>query len=304
MLKRLTKQKTTITLVLLGAPLLLLCVATAADFPGRGGRLDYSGTDYWGPGDIVDRGLSMSPVPLYYDTNTRHNVGVGSYLVNAQYKCYSCHTPQSEGSDGSHYNLREFMGGRCFESYCSINLRPDHSGKPGGMDFDTFAERVRCGAYFPPGWDCSSGICGYGQFQCIGYDSDMSDGIASNGQYSGGGDLLQWMGEAWVVVGACDRCGSRLYPVQFIESFSSSSSSSDRPSCHSDDCSCASNGVYAGDLGYGIWLGHAYNVRGCRSSSGEPPVYMPSFSDLSDSELISMYAYFRALRDVRDIRSR
>ena len=40
----------------------------------------------------IEKGLTLSPVPLNLDGKDRDLVGLGSYIVNAQAACNDCHT--------------------------------------------------------------------------------------------------------------------------------------------------------------------------------------------------------------------
>jgi hypothetical protein len=104
--------------------------------------------------DRIEKGLTLSPVPLNLDGKDRDLVGLGSYIVNAQSACNDCHTspPFAEGGDPfkgqpEQINTARFLaGGMTFgPGIVSPNLTPDASGKPGGEDFDEFLEVMRTG---------------------------------------------------------------------------------------------------------------------------------------------------------------
>jgi hypothetical protein len=103
----------------------------------------------------IERGLTLSPVPLNLDGKDRDLVGLGSYIVNAQGACNDCHTnpPFVEGGDPFKGQLPEkvntarfLAGGMPFgPTLLSPNITPDASGNPGGADFDKFLRLMRTG---------------------------------------------------------------------------------------------------------------------------------------------------------------
>jgi mono/diheme cytochrome c family protein len=102
----------------------------------------------------IERGLSISPVPLDMDGKDRNLVGLGSYIVNAQGACNDCHTnpPFAPGGDPflgepEQINSEHFLaGGRPFgPEIVSPNITPDASGNPGGLSYEEFQYLLRTG---------------------------------------------------------------------------------------------------------------------------------------------------------------
>src|ERR1041385_5250221 len=70
----------------------------------------------------IEKGLTLSPVPLDLEGKDRNLVGLGSYIVNAQAACNDCHTnpPFVTGGDPfqgepEQINSAHFLaGGRSF----------------------------------------------------------------------------------------------------------------------------------------------------------------------------------------------
>ncbi len=102
----------------------------------------------------IERGLSLSPVPLNLDGKDRDLVGLGSYIVNAQAACNDCHTnpPFEPGGDPfkgepEKINAARFLGGGTpfGPTLVSPNITPDASGNPGGADFEEFQRYMRTG---------------------------------------------------------------------------------------------------------------------------------------------------------------
>jgi hypothetical protein len=102
----------------------------------------------------IEKGLTLSPVPLNLDGKDRDLVGLGSYIVNAQAACNDCHThtPFEPGGDPfkgepEKINSAHFLaGGTPFgPTLVSPNITPDASGKPAGADFDEFLHYMRTG---------------------------------------------------------------------------------------------------------------------------------------------------------------
>jgi hypothetical protein len=110
----------------------------------------------------IRRGFEISPVDLNLRGRNRALVGLGSYLVNAQFACSECHTwpqfapggnpflgePEVINSDGY------LAGGRAFGPIISNNITPDADGFPAGMTFAEFDLVMRSGIdrdhSFPP----------------------------------------------------------------------------------------------------------------------------------------------------------
>lgn len=99
-------------------------------------------------------GLAIAPVPL--DTNrwNRRQVGLGSYIVNAQAGCNDCHTFPSYAAGGDPFlgepeqiNTEGYMcGGRPFgPTIVSANISPDQNGLPAGLSRRAFIRLMRTG---------------------------------------------------------------------------------------------------------------------------------------------------------------
>ncbi|HEX8439345.1 c-type cytochrome [Archangium sp.] len=102
----------------------------------------------------IEKGLTVSPVPLNLDGKDRNLVGLGSYLVNVQSACAGCHTapPYVEGGDPyqgqpERINTARFLAGGVFfgPGLVSPNITPDASGNPGGASFEEFERYMRTG---------------------------------------------------------------------------------------------------------------------------------------------------------------
>lgn len=102
----------------------------------------------------IEKGLTLSPVPLDLDGKDRNLVGLGSYIVNAQAACTDCHTYPTfvEGGDPflgepEQMNSEHFLaGGRPFgPTVVSTNITPDASGNPGGLSYEEFKHLLRTG---------------------------------------------------------------------------------------------------------------------------------------------------------------
>jgi len=108
----------------------------------------------------IQEGFAIAPVPLDVDGKNRALVGLGSYIVNGQGDCNSCHTNATPDfiSGGNPYlgepeqidPERYLIGGRQFGGPAgprSRNLRPDPvTGLPAGYTFDEFLFVLRTGA--------------------------------------------------------------------------------------------------------------------------------------------------------------
>ncbi len=110
-------------------------------------------------------GLAIAPVPLNLQGKNRDQVGLGSYIVNAQADCNSCHTadPSTEYASGGnpYYGQRPTVinpatylsGGEDFGALVdgsaeivSRNLTPDRTGRPaGGRTYSQFVDIMRHG---------------------------------------------------------------------------------------------------------------------------------------------------------------
>jgi hypothetical protein len=123
----------------------------ASSLGGCGNDGDDGGTDT--ERARIEKGLTLSPVPLNLDGKDRDLVGLGSYIVNAQAACNDCHTnpPFSPGGDPfkgepERINAEHFLaGGVAFGPIVSPNITPDASGKPAGADFEEFERYMRTG---------------------------------------------------------------------------------------------------------------------------------------------------------------
>ncbi|HYI97599.1 MAG TPA: PKD domain-containing protein [Bryobacteraceae bacterium] len=86
--------------------------------------------------DAVQKGLSISPVPLNFAGRDRNQVGYGSYLVNAMGGCNDCHTNPNYSADGDPFkgmpkkiNVAGYMaGGIAFGPFTSRNITPSVEG--------------------------------------------------------------------------------------------------------------------------------------------------------------------------------
>ncbi|MCC2671594.1 MAG: CytoChrome c, class [Armatimonadetes bacterium] len=101
----------------------------------------------------IQQGLRIAPVPLDMRGKDRKLVGLGSYLVNSQSECVSCHTrpafaPGSNpflGERGRVNTVNYLAGGEAFGPFVSSNITPDVNGNPGGLTFEEFQVRIRTG---------------------------------------------------------------------------------------------------------------------------------------------------------------
>lgn len=114
-------------------------------------------------GRDAQQGKKIAPVPLNVQKKSAQRVYLGSYLVNGQGGCNSCHTcpsykgtnPDTVGGNGlgapdnpGPINTANYLAGgtpfpgrgKPFQgtTLTSANLTPDSSGKPGGMTFEDF----------------------------------------------------------------------------------------------------------------------------------------------------------------------
>lgn len=99
------------------------------------------------------RGFEINPVELNLRGKNRALVGLGSYLVNANFGCADCHTSPQFLPGGSPFlgqpeqiNTAAYLGGgRAFGPILSNNITPDEDGLPAGMTFDEFDFVMRSG---------------------------------------------------------------------------------------------------------------------------------------------------------------
>src|SRR6185312_4209277 len=114
-------------------------------------------------GRDAQQGKKIAPVPLNVERKNAQRVYLGSYLVNGQGGCNSCHTcpsfrgidPHTVGGGGlgppdapGPVNAPNYLAGgtpfpgrgKPFQgtTLTSSNLTPDSSGRPGGMTFEDF----------------------------------------------------------------------------------------------------------------------------------------------------------------------
>jgi hypothetical protein len=101
----------------------------------------------------IKRGLQIAPVSLDLRGKDRKLVGLGSYLVNAQAECVSCHTHPAWLPGGNPYlgerpklnTVNYLAGGEAFGPFVSTNITPDENGDPGGLTYAEFEARLRTG---------------------------------------------------------------------------------------------------------------------------------------------------------------
>jgi hypothetical protein len=118
----------------------------------------------------AQQGKKIVPVPLNLKGKNPDLVYLGSYLVNAQAGCNSCHTcPSYKGNDpyrvgglslnslntASPLNTSNYLaGGTPFpgrgvafrgSTIMAPNLTPDNSGLPGGLTYDDFKDAMQNG---------------------------------------------------------------------------------------------------------------------------------------------------------------
>lgn len=99
-------------------------------------------------------GLKIAPVPLNLENKDIHQVGLGSYIVNAQVGCADCHSCPTYARGGNPYlgQHKQFSkkiylaGGVPFGPVIvSRNITPDALGKPAGLSRDQFRHVLRTG---------------------------------------------------------------------------------------------------------------------------------------------------------------
>ena len=148
-----------------GTALAVLVLGGMLISPGRG---QDSGND---DESRIQQGLAIAPVKLNLEGKDRALVGLGSYIVNAQFDCNGCHTsaplndpalewlPGGVPYFGQHptvVNPQYYLGGGQhltlipgFPDIISRNLTPDKTGRPeGGHTFDEFLTILRTGKDF------------------------------------------------------------------------------------------------------------------------------------------------------------
>ena len=140
---------------------LSLVVTTIGAFLGYRSLSGQETLDAYSFGRGAQQGEKISPVPLNLNGNKPARLAyLGSYIVNAQGSCNSCHTcpsyrgvdPYKTGllpNDPTPVNTANFLGGGTpflNGSIVSPNLTPDSSGKPGGMTYQQFKAAMQGGA--------------------------------------------------------------------------------------------------------------------------------------------------------------
>jgi len=98
-------------------------------------------------------GLRITPVPLNLENKDILLVGLGSYIVNAQASCASCHSCPTFSPGHNPYlgqpkqlNGELYLaGGTPFGPFVSRNLTPDESGKPAGLSEEQFRHVLATG---------------------------------------------------------------------------------------------------------------------------------------------------------------
>jgi len=101
----------------------------------------------------VQRGLSISPVPLDTHGKNLAYVANGSYIVNSMSACADCHScptyakdPLSTADRSQWVNKQNYLaGGVHFGPFTSANITPDASGRPAGLTLAEFKELIRTG---------------------------------------------------------------------------------------------------------------------------------------------------------------
>jgi len=121
-------------------------------------------------GRNAQQGKAIAPVPLNLDGKNPELVYLGSYLVNGQGGCNSCHTcpsykgvdPHQTGGNGigppaspGPVNTANYLAGGTplpaaaagapGAPVAATNLTPDASGLPGGMTYDQFKNAMQNG---------------------------------------------------------------------------------------------------------------------------------------------------------------
>jgi len=102
---------------------------------------------------IWKRGLKIAPVTLNLDGKNKKRVGMGSYIVNAQAACVSCHKSPTYADGGDPASgqpeqinqARYLAGGEHFGPFTSSNITPDANGLPAGLTLDQFIQVMRTG---------------------------------------------------------------------------------------------------------------------------------------------------------------
>jgi hypothetical protein len=134
----------TVFLVLLAGALSVVLMAVSQEDKVRGNS----------ESDRALRGLNIAPVHLNLRGKDRTQVGLGSYIVNAQAGCNDCHTNPPFAPGGDPYQgepiqintARYLAGGRDFGGgIVSANITPDEDGKPHGLTFQEFRTVIRTG---------------------------------------------------------------------------------------------------------------------------------------------------------------
>jgi hypothetical protein len=107
-----------------------------------------------GDASKVQRGFAIAPLPLNLKGRNPDLVGLGSYIVNAQGVCNSCHTNPPYAAGGNPFlgqpiviNANGYLlGGVSFGPFVSRNLRPElPSGLPAGRTYAQFLQIMQQG---------------------------------------------------------------------------------------------------------------------------------------------------------------
>jgi hypothetical protein len=117
--------------------------------------------DSWRLSGVTERGREMAPLSLNLEGKNPQLVYLGSYIVNGQGGCNSCHTcPSFRPSDVSRLgasgptsgktsptlNIVNYLGGGVpFNGIKSSNLTPDGAGLPGGLTYKEFLTSMQNG---------------------------------------------------------------------------------------------------------------------------------------------------------------
>jgi len=146
------KRLLSLVVVFAGLALVSLLAVT-----GRG----QDGDDRGGADEAqVRRGFAIAPLPLTFEPRGRKLVGLGSYIVNAQADCVTCHTKFPTYAPGGNPYLGQpkqidvglyLKGGKPFkapytgEVITSRNLRREANGLPAGLTLEQFVDVMRNG---------------------------------------------------------------------------------------------------------------------------------------------------------------
>ena len=123
--------------------------------------------DSWRFSGVVARGKEIAPLSLNLEGKNPQLVYLGSYIVNGQGGCNSCHTCPSlrpgdasrlggalpaSGKIPSMVNVMNYLGGGVpFDAIKSSNLTPDPAGLPGGLSYEQFLTSMQNGQHHQGG---------------------------------------------------------------------------------------------------------------------------------------------------------